>query len=475
MRQNSSTLIVETLNDAPQLALEKINAEKSLLTRTALPKEEQYLFGHKVMLDKAQQQILALTAKETMVRDYIEATRQVRKLFEDKCIEVQAITPMPLFQSILQTCNLLSMNFAGKSEFYSHGLFLIEDSLTSFFGLYKHNHTIRHDVPYPLSKTKNFNANRHFMDDDIILFIGKADAQEQCNWFRSKSLQIINLHNHEYAKKVFEKIQETSHVSPPTDAGLGDTKLVYSLVAHNFDIETDTYQWYTWFTLKEMPDILKHFYHKRYSKPHVKISQLPEWLEKINVYKDRAHLYSSLLRTSTHKDFETLGLRTEIVFPEMPTDIQEFLFDFKTQFPHLSIHTAFDPEVITMKVCGKPVEQIAAERLQWWQSFVIEVEEAYEKALEKSRMLNEKLDELLGKEGILKRRTHFLQSEADIQQALRIEKDPIFWTPYTYEHNGMRYELAVIFKSVGLTDNEAAAIQLIKDAEPKLFMGVKAN
>ena len=100
--------ILAALEQAPSWALANIDSFPRVEDLN-LPKEDHFLFGHKVQLDAVQKQELDLSVKRQAILDWQDAARDLASRFTEKGFPKPVIVPKKLFDTVCKQCKLIRL------------------------------------------------------------------------------------------------------------------------------------------------------------------------------------------------------------------------------------------------------------------------------------------------------------------------------------------------------------------------------
>jgi hypothetical protein len=403
--------LLETLEQLPDIALANCAKAVPSVESLHLPRDEKYLFGHRVLLDPIQSAHLELSTKQQIIQDWQTAAKDVKQLFAEKGFTSPLVVPMSTFVAVCDTCKLnrfeditnegcTFLNPFAIDYFLSRSLFVDFDDLGEFFWLNSSNSTRKRsdyskwlEIPIPLNGRKK----------KISFIINDISAIEYFLHLKQK----------------------------PSD---------------NWSLET------------KRGELLKTI--QLLSDPY----SLCNMMQRVDIVKSNSTL------------FDRNVYQGNIVFPDVPSEIQKMLYNLKWKFPHFPVCTAADPAFFKLSYAGLDMNAYTKDRCEFWlnmfDSMVGKIGE-YEKINE---LLQKEFSGILNTLKVAKKHEYFFMSREDMLKAIDIEKDPIFYLPVEKLHKHVKYKFAVVYAQCGTSPNEQDAIDmLLKQTDHQVFFGVAAN
>ncbi|MEI6022852.1 MAG: hypothetical protein WCQ32_03380 [bacterium] len=127
--------ILAALEQAPHWALANIDLTPRV-EDLDLPKQDHFLFGHKVQLDAVQKQDLDLSVKRQAILDWQEAARDLALRFTEKGFPKPVIVPKELFDTVCKKCKLIRLE--NMDEKGSLHLFFLNIDNFFFIKVFEH-------------------------------------------------------------------------------------------------------------------------------------------------------------------------------------------------------------------------------------------------------------------------------------------------------------------------------------------------
>lgn len=434
--------LIEAMDRLPELALQKIEEELSSfqikITEINLQKKEVYLFGHPVKATPIEIQEMELMVKMQTIEDWKIAKDIILEKLTKEAIRPAAIVPTDVFNETLESLRLIDLTGIdpdnGKLAINPMN---IDAALLKTFG----------------KGSVDLTKAGYSLGDEIRFIINKSFPGE-INY--SESIKI--LHNEDLPELNTE------------DDSLGSVM---------FRLNTEDF--YNRILYSDKPD---DEFIKRESALNQKILDLQDTY---HVYK---LVHNEFEKNKEGTESESLGyyygrvshtLEGKAIFPNLPDEFEKLLITLKTKFPAWPVYTAADPEYFRISYMGIDIKEYAEKRCIFWKkvfeglkSDYPEVKKSYE-LNKKSRELNKKLTEELSKIGKLPSKNYILLTEEDLQRAIAIEKDPIFYVPIKQVYKNIEYEMTIVWGQCGESPNEQKAIEKLKSFDSKIFLGSQMN
>lgn len=379
-----------------------------------LPKEERYLFGHKVMLDSLQTQTLNLQVKQQIITDWQAAAHDLKEMFIEKGFTKPLVVPLATFKKVCQTCQLIQLEDMDENGMLFLNPLMVDDALTSLAGIPTHLFfpgTREHGLTYwwnrSLFRDRLFtNDNRH----DISLASG--------------GLRIAGI--------------APQHV----------------LMCNEF--------------------FGRLFFKKGNDREQYIAEQKKRLQKKIEWMAQPYNLYSLVLRKDCEK-INTDFFKGKAVFAELPEEFQRMLYELKSKFPYWPVYTAADPSYFRLMMGDLDVGFYAKERAQFWSEIL---DDLLSKAADHEaihRDLQQQFLEHMQALGLSQKYSHVFYTLEDVLRAIEIEKDPIFYLPIEKFHKHVKYRFAVVYGQTGDSPHEKEAISQLQKIDHEAFLGVAAN